>query len=514
MKRLTLMLLVALVLSDDLEASSTRHTVIISDLHFGVGKRGGDGWLPTEDFRWTADLNAFLDQLSVETGNSVDLVIAGDLFELWQPLVKDDCEQPNHNLGCSESEAKLRITRVLGGHRNDIDVLAGFAKRGSNRLEIVPGNHDSALFFADVQQAVIAAFGDAAPRVQIVTTGYWLSEDRKIVVEHGQQIGRDVNRFDRWPDPFLGPATAWRLQKTWGEQFVQSFYNQYEERYPLIDNIGDDGGIAYGLAAEGLRGIPMAAGKFLRFYLAGSSWAQFSASLGGAGDAPLEWDVERIRAEGDVFFYESIPTDDPLRPVAQAAYLDGTLGLTLSDLSAEEIRSICDSRLALFELQTAPDPHPPPTISRCSSTAGAGAGLQAIIGPAREKLVKDRAVELLKLLRETKALTMPFDLYVYGHTHSAWGPKPIEVDSSWTFGAANCGAWQRIVTPPQLKQLECGRPAADVLRSSLDRLPACYPLIWVKPYTAKPSAALAYWVVANGNGSLAPSCSWTAPACH
>jgi UDP-2,3-diacylglucosamine pyrophosphatase LpxH len=513
-KRVFVALFALIGMTPSIRAASTRYTFIISDLHFGVGKEtGGNEWLPTEDFRWADELKSFLTQLSAETGNNTDLIIAGDMFELWQPLNKSDCEQSNRNFGCSEDEAKARISRVLTEHDSEIKALAEFAKLGTNAITIVPGNHDAALFFPAVQVLVISAFGDAAPRIAISTKGYWLSEDKKILVEHGQQIGRDVNRFDNWPKPFVGPPMALRLQKTWGEQFVQSFYNQYEEKYPVIDNISDNGGISYGLSAEGLKGTGMAVGKFLRFYLAGSSWSQFASSLGGPGDPAPEWDIDRIRANGDVFFYESLPTEDPMRSVAEAAYEEGSLGMTLSDLSDEEIRSICESRLALFRLQTPSPPHPPPTIAPCVSKQPLGAALQAVFGPTRDKLVKARAQELFKNLKMKGELTKTFDLYVYGHTHSAYPPRNINVYPSWTFESVNSGAWQRIASPAQFKSLQCAQHPADALRMSLKRLPSCYSVIRVRPYAVKPSSELLYWTDTGTNGSLGPSCNWAAPAC-
>ena len=491
----------------------TRHTIIISDLHFGVGREtGGQEWLAPEDFRWTSEWDGFLTKISAETGNNVDLIIAGDMFELWQPLDKGDCEHPNRNYGCSESEAEKRVQRVLKEHAVHITRLGAFASEGSNRVVIVPGNHDAALFFPAVRKRVLDAFGSAAARVSIAVDGHWLSmPDKTILVEHGQQMGRDVNRFDRWPDPFLGPQGAQHLQKTWGEQFVQSFYNQYEEKYPVIDNISDNGGIGYGLKAERLPGIGMAIGKFLRFYFGGSSWGQFAQSLGDKNGKAPEWDIARIRAEGDVFFYESISTTDPMRAVAERAYAEGMLGISLSDLEDAEIRTICDSRAVLNDAQV--DKNQPVTIERCHDRAAMGAITQALFGPARDRLVKNRALDLYKQLREKLVVTRPFDLYVYGHTHSAYNQHDIEVDQDWTVRVANTGAWQRIASPEQFKQLECRGTSAEVLRTSLLRLPACYPVVHVKPFDGKPKAELRYWTESGGSWSLTSSCNWKAPDC-
>lgn len=508
MKRLS-MYVAAAFLATSIHAQPARQTILISDLHFGTGREvGGAEWLATEDFRWTGEFAAFLTQISTDSGGNTDLVILGDMFELWQPVVRN-CEHANKNYGCTEAEAVVRARRVLSEHKDDMAALAAFATTGTNSVAIVPGNHDAALFFPAVQQLVKQAVGNAA-RVEIRTKGYWLSQDKRIFGEHGQQMGRDVNRFDRWPNPFVGPGGA-HLQKTWGEQFVQSFYNQYEEKYAVIDNVADNGGVAYGLKAEKVKGTGMAVGKFLRFYLAGSSWAQFATSLGGPGGPPPEWDIERIRAEGDVFFFQSLPTEDPMRSVAEQAYEEGALGITLGDLADDEIKSICESRLALYRTQIAAGEQP--TIAPCASKQPLGAAVQAVFGPARDKLVRARGRELLTQLRGDNTVTTPFDLYVYGHTHSAYAPRPITVDASWTFTSANTGAWQRIASAAQFKALECGRPPGEVLKTSLTRLPACYPVIRVRPYAAKPVAELLYWRERAGTWALSSSCGWTPPAC-
>src|SRR5947209_5897988 len=55
-----------------------RAIVIISDLHFGVGKVNG-AWNNLEDFRWPNALRAFLNMTTARYNHSVDLVVAGDL---------------------------------------------------------------------------------------------------------------------------------------------------------------------------------------------------------------------------------------------------------------------------------------------------------------------------------------------------------------------------------------------------------------------------------------------------
>jgi hypothetical protein len=63
---------------------SGRFLAVISDHHMGLGRNAAGAWSPTEDFRWPKALKGFLDSLSQRGNHAVDLVVAGDLFELWQ----------------------------------------------------------------------------------------------------------------------------------------------------------------------------------------------------------------------------------------------------------------------------------------------------------------------------------------------------------------------------------------------------------------------------------------------
>lgn len=66
-------------------AGSDRLVVFASDLHFGVGQDASGKFDPTEDFRWPQALAGFLNYLSERGQQKVDLVILGDMLELWQP---------------------------------------------------------------------------------------------------------------------------------------------------------------------------------------------------------------------------------------------------------------------------------------------------------------------------------------------------------------------------------------------------------------------------------------------
>src|SRR5262249_9270305 len=135
-----------------------RPIVVISDLHFGVGKiPRTDRWDPSEDFRWSHALATFLRHRSDWGQDRVDLVIAGDRLELWQPRRSELCASVGAALGCTPTQME-RLTRVVvDAHRADLAALGTFARQGSNRLRVIPGNHDAALMVPGVWRIVADA---------------------------------------------------------------------------------------------------------------------------------------------------------------------------------------------------------------------------------------------------------------------------------------------------------------------------------------------------------------------
>src|SRR5262249_10398524 len=88
--------------------AASRLTVVMSDVHMGVGRDGTGGWHPYEDFRWQRELSAFLDAINNENRGATDLILNGDTFELLQAL-DQSCPYSAAGVGCSESEALGRI---------------------------------------------------------------------------------------------------------------------------------------------------------------------------------------------------------------------------------------------------------------------------------------------------------------------------------------------------------------------------------------------------------------------
>ena len=170
-----------------------RLIVIISDLHLGLGRDPATGqWQPTEDFRWADAFGAFLRAINQAGRGSTDLVLNGDTFELWQPL-GSECRHPNVRLGCTEAEALSRLERVLAAHATEIADLGAFARTGGNRVTIVRGDHDAALFFPTLSERVVAAV-NAPGRVDVAAQGNWVSADGAVYAEHGHQMPGDPFR--------------------------------------------------------------------------------------------------------------------------------------------------------------------------------------------------------------------------------------------------------------------------------------------------------------------------------
>jgi hypothetical protein len=486
--------------------ASGRQTVFVSDTHFGVGRSGENGaWLPYEDSRWSEDWKAFLSKIDELGGGATDLILNGDTFELWQS-VKDDCgNDRTEDQGCTETEALDRLHRVLTQHATEMRALGEFAGRAGNRVFLIPGNHDSALLFPSVAKAALDAFSAPPGRACLATEGYWLSRDGLLYSEHGQQIGHDVNSFvDRWPQPFTTGNPKY-LVRTWGERFVQSYYNQFELKYEAIDNLSNEGdGVSYGLAAEGKAQGALGVAKFVKFLLLDQSWAQFVSLLGDQRE-PV-WDVEGIKKySGDRFVIDSIPAGE-MRVNAERALADGELGLSVSQLSDDEIKDICNRRAALYTAQT--ESHLPPTVSMCPRGHLGAIGERFLV--SRDKVLADHLLSTGEKLVRAGRLTpgKPFQVFIYSHTHHAEGGfHPL--GGPWQPTVANTGAWQRLLDRATLEKIKTQKGWSDrevLSKLKLENLPPCYSFVLVKPYQDSPAPLLRYWALADGSWTVRTEC--------
>ena len=258
--------------------AAPRRVVVMGDLRLGEGRAADGSWSPYEDFRWAEDLQRFLAALVEESGPT-DLVLNGDTFELLQAS-DSACAWDDPALGCTEAEALDRLDRVLSAHRDETAALAAFAAAGDNRVVLVPGDHDAALLFPAVGQRAVEAFAAAPGRVGVAGEGFWRSADGLIHAEHGHQIEGRADRFESWPVPFVTRSGQRHLARPWGHSVVQALYDRHEPRFPIVDNLADNGaGVREALAAAGVDDAGPTAPDLLRFLLFRMSWQQFRMDL-------------------------------------------------------------------------------------------------------------------------------------------------------------------------------------------------------------------------------------------
>ena len=505
------------------DGGSQRLTVVIADLHLGAGRDTDGEWHAGEDFRWADEFALFLEALDAEGGGTVDLVLNGDTFELDR-LPGADCAAADPALGCTESEALARVGRVLAAHADTVDALAAFAGSGANRIVLVPGEHDAALLFPAVAQQVEQALGAPGARVTVAAGGSWRSEDGRIHVEHGHQIGWRVDRFAAWPEPFVERAGRRHLARPARARAVDAFFDEHEARYPVIDNFADEGaGLTHGLAAEGTTDLGAAAPEMLRYVLFRMPWQQFRVDLDAGDVRPPAWDLAAARAQGPSFLVDSLPRDDPFRPLAQRAHEAGLLAASMDGLRDDELVALCDYRAAArrarrrFERPlTQFDPQGPP-VRECPRLPGSRGGLFDYFWRTRDRIHGGR-IEAAQAAGPPGA--PPISVFVHNHTHLVdWRQRVLEltrlgrtvvvdgfspVRNALAPVVVNGGPWQRTITPVQFARLRAGHGLSDAaLLAALrpEHLPPCYGFVRIDPYDETPALPrIRYWRQAESGG--------------
>jgi hypothetical protein len=468
---------IALFMALSLHAENPRRTVIISDTHFGVGADHS-----IEDFRWSGEWRAFLAELRKSTVPT-DLILNGDSLELWQTL-GNECQDPRPEVGCTEHEALARLRKVIDAHEAEFKELRDFANHGANRVIIIPGNHDAALLYDDVGKALLAAIAAKSDRVSIARAGHWRSADGLIYAEHGHQADA-ANRFSRWPEVMRTIDDVVHLERPWGEQFVQRFYNEIEATYPTIDNIITEGdAIRYAIAAEGFNGTHHQVGRVAAFILLHTTLGQSTWTLRDvstpASENSEEWNVKAARQQGPQFFVDSVSTTDPARTALLAAAKAGTFNDAFNGLTDDDIIEICNERAALHAKDRSFVLCPFQTLNQAIEAKRRGQG----------KMLRS----YIERLRRT-APEKPFKLVVLAHTHAAHDPLEFEFDGG-SVNVVNAGAWQRLLPANDLEnyQRRKGLTAKAVLADlTLYRLAPCYTYVDIPPYKKVPAARLKYW---------------------
>jgi UDP-2,3-diacylglucosamine pyrophosphatase LpxH len=455
MLRLIAILFSAALLIDQTPASSSRSIAVISDLHMGPGRDAADNWHPYEDFRWRDEFIAFLNALNAQ-GGDIDLVINGDLFELLQSQATT-CGDG----GCTVLQAIQRLEAAVKAHADELIAIGRFAAARGNRVYVVPGDHDAALLIVDVWQRLLPAFAAPEGRISLVTTSHWTSSDGRVHVEHGHQLPLSADRFSKWPNPWVMVEGRTYIDRPWGEQVILPFYNVNEARFPIVDNIAEEGvGVKF-VAARADAKPPTNAAAMLRFLLTKMTWQQFRMDLDDGEVQPPVWDLARIRAGPGAFMAASLPSDDPFAPVMKTSPPEALAGAG-SQLTDQDIVAICDYRAAIRRARR--------RMERVlTQLSGVGAPMSECprtpdtVGSAFEYYWRSRDRQVRDHIRDPKDL----DAIVFGHTHLLDRPyRPFGEEGPVV---VTSGAWQRTIHPNDLEQID----------APLESLPACYSFVQI-----------------------------------
>ncbi len=504
------------------QAPAARFTIVTGDLHLGPGRDPRTGeWLAAEDFRWQDELTAFLRAIDEAGGGATDLVLNGDVFDLWQAQGPDCVAGREIHLGCTEAEALERLDRILDAHPVEIAALSAFARRGTNRVIVVPGDRDAALLFPSLADRVGAAL-DAPGRIEVASRGYWVSDDGLMYAEHGHQIGGDPYRLAAWPEPFVQHDGRRYLARSAGERLAAALYGNLEAQYPIVDNVAqEDAGLKYAVAADPAVVPPADLGPLLALFLARPAWQQFRLELDGGDVLPPEWDLGAVRASGTRFFVESLLPDDPFRPVSERALQEGRLSLDPQALPDAELIAICDYRAALrrsrrrLERSMTQARTAGPAPAECPRTAETRGSMFDYFWRSRDAHFGDHLEQVHRTLARDGRPSQP-KVFVQGHTHLAAAPV-VPAQSGTSPVVLNAGAWQRTVTPFQIEQAleDRGGSSADLLRQLRpEELPACYGVVWIDPYTGDaPRARLRFWRADGTWGALPRDSAGMTGAC-
>lgn len=463
----TLLFLISPIEMAQAQSPPKRTMVFISDTHMGIGRKTDDTWFATEDFRWNGALDGFLDYLDSKYAGPVDLLILGDVLELWQPFPGMQCTAPAEETSCTVAEMSTLAEWVARAHADNLMRIGDFSRRGDNRVYIIPGNHDAALVEIAVWQKVAPAFGTDA-RVDLVESGIWASLSGRTVAEHGHQIGKDVNQYERWPN-VRNTKYPEHIARPWGELFVQTLFNQVEDEYPLIDNIGPESvGAKYRLADKGLGRSAADLGRFILFNLFETSGTQRARFLSRNEDTAQRdhWKPDLGRQAGYRLVVASLASEDEFRKL-----------ITEESEKGQEIRTFLDASL----------------LDKASFTDSSIMQLcdQAAINnefPCRPSLASNLLEGMLRKEEEVvtphvymRRIAYPDMInFIYGHTHKYMVPWAARRGGRTVF-VANTGAFQRVVDEKQFERRAQGLSKSEALRTvTLDSLPPCYTFIVIE----------------------------------
>jgi hypothetical protein len=290
------------------------------------------------------------------------------------------------------------------------------------------------------------------------------------------------------------------IEQSWGENFVQSKFNDVEADFPIIDNLTpESAGLKYRVAQRGILGSTRDFAEFLKFNLVAVSVRQFARFLGSEEpENPKEtrWDLLYARSLGADLFLYSLKPDDPLRKIISqqdedAVRLIAELKQLANDperLSDAEVSLLCD-RLALNQSERSCQP---PAL---------GSRVETWLIPRRH---------VIQAHLESRGLThRRMNFFIYGHTHEYEDEWPATT-SHGTIKVFNTGAFQRVMKDERFQELlkRKGKNHADALTAFTleEHFAPCYTAVFTESRHGIREVSLRHWYMhEDGQGEfLAP----------
>lgn len=482
---------------------------VVSDLHLSVGRAGGSTWHPMEDFRWANALDGFLRRIAMDHPNGVQLVIAGDFLELWQHPTDACTKLRDTECGCAVDEMKRIVADVLAAHRGEFKSIGVFLANSNNRVLVIPGNHDAALTNDAIWSMLLEAVPQGRERFRRVNDGLLLSDDGRIAIEHGHQQHFDVNSFPDWPRGVVKECgTEHRFFRPWGENFVQTLYNDVELHFPLIDNmVPDSEGAALYQRYSEQQGTTWAdLVRFIEFNLLQSSFYQQIQALDltkpHARLTQKEAQQCRLCLREEVFLIGN-PTAQAMlkRSGEDAKNLREALRERARRLDDNAAKLLCE-RAVLLNGGTLPLGRARRDDPACDIALATA--VNRVLDPDGTQALRGRVSEIYDKSEGRLAL------YVFGHTHEARLRMSVDMPDGLQIGAYNTGAFQRLMDRKYFagKRLPNEGEIDALARLTHDDLAACYSVVKIAYSGRQPKAEVKQWFMqeTDGQGDFLQEC--------
>lgn len=205
-----------------------RYKIILSDLHLGFGPRLPDGSRNLlEEFHYDRQFIELLQHYSEGeyAKAEVELVLNGDILNHLHTTPEEaDCDR------LTETVALARTEKILAGHPQFFDALAGFARRPNHSIVYIMGNHDMGVAWPKIQQRLKELIH---PELKFYLDYY---ETGGMYIEHGNNCVAD-NRVDL-DNLFLTKGQKEPVLKMpWGSFFAIHFINPLKRERPYIGKV-------------------------------------------------------------------------------------------------------------------------------------------------------------------------------------------------------------------------------------------------------------------------------------